>query len=94
MTIYIEGNGNNIDLTFTGSVTNDWFLFGSGANDFVEATTNTTTTSVAPTDISNDVIAFGNGAGDFVQVADTATATADATGDSATATAGGNIAST
>jgi hypothetical protein len=58
MTIYIEGNGNNIDLTFAGSVKNDWFLFGNGVNDSVESITNTTTTSVAPTDISNDVIAF------------------------------------
>jgi hypothetical protein len=89
MTIYIEGNGNNIDFTFTDSVTNDWFTLGNGLGDFVEATANDTTTSTAPIDISNDVITFGNGLGDFVQVADTATATATANsaGDSASATA-------
>ena len=93
MTIYIEGNGNNVDLTFTDSVTNDWFTLGNGLGDFVEATTNVTMTSTAPTHISNDVVTLGNGAGDFVQVVDTATATANATGDTVTAaaTAGGDI---
>jgi hypothetical protein len=94
MTIYIEGNGNNIDFTFTDSVTNDWFTLGNGLGDFVEATANDTTTSTAPIDISYDLITLGNGAGDFVQVAATADANANANGAAsatATATAGGSI---